>query len=355
MIDAKLVGKDNLRNNLLEQSMHVRDSSPGAIIYQERLLEFLPNFIPFVNPTLGIAMNQNVAFGSPDLIFDGTTGAGNWPGTGVAEWNFLDSGKVTLTNGTDNSEGLFTAAAPVDSGVSTAVTGKVDLDTYTPASQDILMQFRLAGAPLGNSVSMNDHIDTGNFAEQSFVVELSDFGLLGASIDEFTLTVVRSGGALPDIKFDDFQIEGTGSPAEFKAFSNDARDFHVKKLKFMFADALSTILEHGTMPVLSYDKILGVSALSLGIGVQIVQEGAVEVAARLRQLSDLVSIGAEIKELVSDGTNTFMTLELEFSEPIILKASQEFTSYISVTINDNLSGLLLFTGLARGAYVKAAA
>ncbi len=106
------------------------------------------------------------------------------------------------------------------------------------------------------------------------------------------------------------------------------------------------------MPGLAYDQILGMGALSNGIIVAISRDGVTDIAANLKQLSDLVSIGAEIKELTSDGVNTLMTIELEFSEPVILKANRPTTDFISVTISDNLSELLVFTGLARGAYEK---
>jgi hypothetical protein len=48
---------------------------------------------------------------------------------------------------------------------------------------------------------------------------------------------------------------------------------------------------------------------------------------------------AKITGSGSDGTNTWVTVNMQFTEPVILKAEDE--DGMSLTVNDDLSGLLV--------------
>ena len=348
-LPVELIGSNNGTGQLFRQSLLSRDKQPGAVVYTKPVFEYEPAFIPFLNTSFGISMNQNVSFGGlAELIFDGGSGGTEWAGSSAdAVWNFADGGKVTLTNGTNNSVALFEDAGTIDTSTYTALTGKIDLDTYTPASQDILFQFRLAGAPLGDALSMNDFIETGNFAEQGMVIPLVDFNLAGATVDEFTMTVIRSSGSTPDISFDDFQIEKTGDPLSFRASSTEGTVFQGDRLNFVITDALASTLADGTMPSLSYDKILAVPSLANGITFRRVEDGITRFSATLRQLSDFLFTGSDIKSSFSDGTNTTLVLEAPFRDPFVLSGNP-INNYIELVINDDLSGLLLFNAALRG-------
>lgn len=324
----------------------------GVLTQTERFLQFNPEVHPFLNSTFGNAMNQNVAFGgSPELIFDGGSGGTEWTGTANAgTWNFADSGKVTITSADNSDSATFDDAGTIAMSGHTAITGKVDLDTYNAANNTITVQFGLAGVPLGNSVNLDDYIDTGSFSEQSFVIPKADLAIDDLTVDEVTITIFRTGGARPTIKFDDWQIEETGTPAVFIAADltpEEGKRFHVTELRLGLADALSSTVSDGTALGLSYDKILGVSALTNGIVFQRVQKGKVLFSVTFRQLGDFLSSGSNIVNAISDGTNTFITLLVEFPEPIILDTGGD--SFLSFTIADDLSGLLQFTATARGA------
>lgn len=325
----------------------------SLMVLTEPVRTFTPNFLPFLNSTFGNAMNQNVGFGgSPQLIFDGGSGGTEWTGTsGDPEWDFADAGKVTVDHALDGTVALFSKGSTTSSGAYSAITGKVDLDNYTPGTQSMDVQFQLGGVLVGNSLVLDSFIDTGEFGEQTFTIPMSSFNTGGALVDEFAITVNRSGGHNPHVSFDDFTLQETGTPAEFKAFPPKSKsDFHVKKVRFVLADALAGTVADGTMQGLSYDKILNVSALTNGIIIQVVIGGEVVISGNLKQLSDLIGIGADIVESTSDGTNTMLVLELDFASDVVLKRGQEETDYISITVNDDLRGLLIFTGVARGAY-----
>ena len=80
---------------------------------------------------------------------------------------------------------------------------------------------------------MNNYIDTGNFLEQSFVIPLTDFVLVGATVNEFTMTVSRSGGKTPRIAFDDFTIQQTGTPLVFDVRVPEFEVYLVLKMQLL--------------------------------------------------------------------------------------------------------------------------
>jgi hypothetical protein len=233
-----------------------------------------------------------------------------------------------------------TGGGSVDMSGYTAITGKITLVAdFNPAVHEVLMQFRLAGVAAGNSVDIADYINTGLTSEQSFVIPKEDLDIAGATVDEMLITVTKNGTGRPDIAFDDMQIEQIGSPITFTATATKNSNFHVQKMKFIFADGVASTLTDGTMPALSYNKILGVNALNNGIVLRVVSEGITEISLNAKQLSDMIGLGGEIKEMISDGTNTMITVELEFSSPLILNYRNTDNNFVSLTINDSLSGL----------------
>jgi hypothetical protein len=333
-----------------------RDDHSGLLVLTRQFQNFSPEFHPFLNDTFGTAMNQNIAFGgTQEIIHNGGTSV-EWTGTALSgTWNFADGGKMTITSANNNDAASFAeeGATTIDMSGFTALTGKVDLDIYNSTNNSIIVAFDLAGVSVGNSVDLNDYIDTGGFAEQNFVVPKADLGLTTQLLDGMTITMTRLGGTKPTVKFDDIQFEQTGTPAVFKATTPLGTRYHINKLRFVMADALDAFVtvagatENATLPALSYNKLLGVSALSNGITFQRVQNGKVNLSVILKQLSDFLATGSTITDAISDGTNTFISMEVGFLEPIVLEGGAG--NFLSLTINDNLSGLLQFTAAARGA------
>lgn len=357
MIDVNILDGDGtgLKAHVHRFSTTKRNDHSGLLVLTQPFLNFNPEFHPFLNDTFGAAMNQNIAFGgTPEIIHNGGTSA-EWTGSAIAgTWNFADSGKVTITSANNNDAASFAEESPttIDMSGFTALTGKVDLDTYNSTSNSIIVAFDLAGVAVGNSVDLNDYIDTGDFAEQGFAVPKADLGLATQLLDGMTITMVRLGGTKPTVKFDDVQFEQTGTPAVFQATTPLGTRYRIDKLKVVMADALDAFVtvagatENATLPALSYDKLLGVSALSNGIVFQRVQGGKVLFSVVLKQLSDFLNFST-ITNAISDGTNTFISMELDFFEPIVLEGGAG--NFLSLTISDDLSGLLQFTAVARGA------
>jgi hypothetical protein len=290
-------------------------------------------------------------------IFPTDTGDGYtinpiWTGNIVAgTWDFAATGKITITSANDNDEATFDtdSSRMWDMANFSTITGKVDLDTYDSTQNNMLLSFGLNGVLAGNSVNLDDHIDVGIFDEQSFSIPKANFGLSNQEVNDMSLLITRSGGVKPTIKFDDFHIQGTGGvvPAVFYSRTPLGSIFHVQEIRAQIADALTGAVTDGTMPGLGYSKILALSALTNGIVVNRVQDGVVKDSFVLRQLGDFLTAGGEIETAISDGTNTMITVNIKFPEPIVMNGNPN--SYISITINDDLSGLLQFTASARGA------
>ncbi|KKK52780.1 hypothetical protein LCGC14_3101460, partial [marine sediment metagenome] len=279
-----------------------------------------------------------------------------WTGAALAgTWNFADSGKVSLTSGNNNDAATFdeNTGYDVDMDGFTTLTGKINLTTYNEVNNSINVVFDLDGVPAGNSVNLNDYIDTGLIgSEQNFVIPKADLGLLNESVNRFIITVARTGGAKPTFTLDDIQLEETGASAVFKATTPVGTRYHIRQIRVSLADDISGIVTGSTttfptMPGLAYDQILGVSALTNGIVFSRIQKGETKFASTLKQLGDFLSTGYDLVNMISDGTNTYITISVTFPEPIILEGGSD--SFMSYTINDNLSGLLQFTAFMLGA------
>jgi len=328
-----------------------RDDNSGILSLTHPFLKFNPEFHPFLNDSFGTAMNQNISFsGTPEIIHNGGTST-EWTGTVIAgTWNFADSAKVTITGADNNDAASFAEETPttIDMSGFTALTGKVDLDTYNVNNNGIVIQFDNAGTAVGNSVNLNDFIDTGDFAEQNFVVPKADLGLTTQLLDGMTLTITRSGGAKPTIKFDDIQFEQTGNPAVFKATTPLSTRFHVTEIRIRVEDALSAVLTDGSMPNIDPGAILGVASLTNGIAFSRVQAGKTLFSVLLKNLGDFFATGSNAINITGNATNQGLTLLVEFPEAIVLEGG-ESENFLSFTVNDDLSALSRFTAAARGA------
>ena len=355
MQKTRIIGTQGRGAKELEAHVHPFNTASGKHVglvgLTERFLKFNPEFHPFLNDTFGTAMNQNIAFsGTPEIIHNGGTST-EWTGTAIAgTWNFADGGKVTITSANNNDEASFAeeGATTIDMSGFTTLTGKVDLDIYNVTNNSIIIQFDNAGVAVGNSVDLNDFIDTGNFSEQNFVIPKSDLGLTTQLLDGMTLTITRLGGTKPTIKFDDIQFEASGDPAVFKATTPLGTRFHITEIRIRMEDAISTVLTDASMPNLLIDQLLGVSSLTNGILFSRVQKGKVLFSVLLKNLGDFLATGSNLINETGNGTNTGFTFIVEFPEPVVLEGG-ESENFLSFTINDNLSGLTRFTAAARGA------
>ncbi len=320
----------------------------------ERREKFLPEVHPFLNPTFGTAMNQNIAFsGTPEIIHNGGSTT-EWDGSALqGSWDFSTGTVVTLANGVNLDAATFAEESPttIDMASFTALTGKINLTVYGGTANNLIVEFDLAGILVGNSIDLNDYIDTGDIGNaQNFVVPKADLGLSVQLIDGMTVTLLRTSGPQVGFTLDDIQLEAAGTPAVFKTSSDPEAPFHITELRMAFADTFAGTVTDGTMPGLAHDQFLGEAELANGINFQRVQDGKTIFSVNLRTVGDFLATGSQLIDQISDGTDTFFVLQAAFPEPIVLQGPAEL-NFLAFTITDNLAGLTRFTAVARGAVV----
>lgn len=424
-IPFELQGQDS-QGIVHRGQMHSKDTIAGPIVFTEPRVLADPTTVPFINPTKGAQMAQNVGFsGIPTVIhagvnsgtaesgttdgattsfkliqsgqnFNTTVAVGHsvknttdtsyalvtavdsdtqltldtdimatgedyeinqiWVGTGIiGTWDFAAAGKITLTNGSNNDEASFDTNAGQTwcTAEYTTLTGKVDLDTYSGSANSISLQFDLDGALVGDLIVLDDYIDTSDFVEQSFAIPVSDFNFGTDLINGMSIFVGRTTGPKPAFKLDDIQWEETGDVLEYLLAPTPTEVQRVSELIFSFVDNVTSIVtvagatENSTIPGLSYNTLLGVSALTIGIGYRRVKDNKTSVSLIFKQLGDFLEAGASITNAISDGTNTLVSISVPFPDPVIMHGSHGDS--LSITINDDLSTLISMKVFARGA------
>lgn len=277
-----------------------------------------------------------------------------WAGTAVqGGWGFTTDISIASANNGDEAQFDNKGTSVMTNYV--AVTGKITLTTWNEVSNQLLLSFGLAGVLVGNSVDLNNYIDTGLLGtEQTFVIPKADLGLTTQTVDDMNLIIFRTGGAKPTIDLDDIQLEKAGGSVVYKAKTPLGTRFHISEFRIALADNITGITtvagatETATVPNLAYDDFMGItSPLTNGVVFSRIQKGKTLFSVSINQLGDFLATGSNIVNHISDGTNTFITILIEFPEPIVLEGGEE--DFLSFTINDDLSGLLQFTAAARGA------
>jgi len=329
-----------------EFNRHIQHGA-GAIVYTHPLVESEINSLPFRNDTFGIAMNQDVSFGgTPELILDGGSGGSEWTGViNTGNWNLSDAGKAHIQDANNNDNVTYSDAGSIDMNNYTAISGKVTLEQYQPAKHKIEISFGV-----GNFVNLDDYIDTGDSSEQNFIITKADLGIGSFTVDEMTITMKKNGGgAKSRVDFDDIQIEQTGSPITFEAAAESGKTVIVSSIRFVMSAAYASALTDATMPNLSHTKLLSVDALTNGIVFKRVRRSVTTFQTNIKDLGGFLSVGGVISDTISDGTNTMLSFDITFPQPISLEGlGTESDNYISITINDDLTGLTQFTAFARG-------
>jgi len=356
-VAVSIVGGGQPGVPLREAHIHRKGVHAGQLAFVQDFLDFNSAIKPFLNPTNGTAMNKNVTFGgTPEIIHNGGTST-EWTASAVTGtgWNFADGGTISVTSANDQDEATFAEQTPttVDLSGFVALTGTISLTTYNEANNSIEIFFDNAGTQVGDTLDLEDFIDTNLIGTtQNYAIALTEFNFPTDLVDGFSIRIGRSGGSRPTMVFDDITLENTGDPLVYTSQPGLQERFHVEAIRFTLVDNVTNIVtvagatENATLPGLSYNQILGVSALTNGLLFQRTQDGDVNLTLTLKQLSDFFALGFNILNPVSDGTNTVINLEIAFPRPFILDGKKG--DNMTVTVSDNLSGLLLLVAAARG-------
>lgn len=339
---------------ILEVEMAQRNGHPsGAVVYATTLEDFDLQFAPFINSEYGTAMNQDASFGgTPDIIHVGTGDGVYWTGSNIV------GGKVNFNNGDRASSGSVSVKVDnpalndlwqFDKGSYltvtnyTGITFQINIDKDWDATDSIsLYGWDVSGSNMvGAEVFVENYINELDFdVWQSVSIPFSDMGIVSTDFDAIRMGhPVKGGGKSPKFYIDDMQAEQTGTPIIFKTSTQTGVNYHI--------DSLVITLVDNVTGGLSYNKLMGLTALTNGAVLQHVRKGESLFSLPIRQLSSLLSVGFTITNQQDDGVDTIITLKQDFVKPLVIKGGT--TDYLSITITDDLSSLLQFNCAARGA------
>ena len=329
----------------------------GLVTLTERLRKYSPDSAPFLNDSFGGALNQNGAVsGTPILVHDGIDSV-LWTGSNIVGTRVTFNSSDQAQAGSNSVKVDVPGAGNVwefDKGSSQALSSYTAISFYiyidsnwAPNSADSVEIYGWDGAEVGNRVAIEDYFDETIFNTWLPVnIPLADMGLSSSTITGLRFEFVAKSSKAPTFYIDTLQIEETGGSIVFKASAPKQRPYHVHEFIISFADALAGTVTGGTMPGLAYDQILA-ETLTNGILITRRDNGTTTFARPFLSLGDFLGIGFEMQTM-SDGTNTFVTLSIKFREPLIIYGSKE-ENYMSISVQDNLTGLLKFSAILRGA------
>lgn len=343
--------------------LHEREGHTGQIVYADPLTMYEVQTAPFVNPSNGIQMAISGGFtGTPELVNNGGDTAA-WTGSNIvgADVDFTSterprtgSASVHVDGPNLNDVWQFDRGSNIDLSNYVAITMWINVDRRWGNGDDITFfgYDTNTAMQVGDAVLLEDYIvENDNDTWQEAVIVLSDMSLQDKTIDAFRMQYTNPAGTAPEFFIDDFQIEETTTSEDYVVSPDAGALFYINELRFNFVDALDTTLTNGTMPNLSYDNLLGLSSLISGIRLERKRDGVTQFSIAYNNLNDFISRAFDITTAICDGTNTSIALKRVFTDFIVLDSRTDDT--LTITINDDLSGLISFTALALGKQTNA--
>lgn len=333
----------------------------NALVVATRPLKTYNNKIKFfLNPDYGVDMNQDASTGgTPEKVHDGIDSS-LWTASDII------GGAKTTFNSSDQAHAGSTSIkvdnSPIgdifqlNKGSDLDCTGYVSLTLWVYVDKDwaegdniILYGWDTGtGQQVGNSVNLEDHFDWGTFDSwHKISISLNEFGALASytALDALRIQIIAKDGKSPKFYLDDIQFEETGTPIIFKVEPDKKTWLWIDSIKITMVDAHSGITavadatENATLPNLAYNKLLGLAALNVGLIFSVFNEKQSVFSRTIEKLIDILQLpGSEIIGYGGDGTNAWLSIKFNMSAPFLLKS--EDIDYMSVTISEDISGLL---------------
>jgi len=363
------MGIDNyITDPKTQKNVHVvthndKDANNALVVATHPLKQFENKPLFFSNPDFGIDMNVQAGTygGSSILVYDEnvewTTSiivGGGWifnSGTVGAISPHSGSVMIDATGTAINDTMQLAKGSDFNLTNYVAITGWIALTDWSVSGTkevNLLGWDTVGGAQVGTTVNLGNYVNTGVLNTwQKFTISLADMALVGQTINAFRITTIDLGpGGPPDYFLDEIEVQEQSttsaiSSAEFKVEPEQGTWLYVYNVKFFIADAYDSTLVNSSMPKLLYNQILGEAALTTGLLFRRYKDGEINFSGSMKQLSDLLEFpGSEIDSFGGDGTNTWISVKFTMIEPFVLKS--EDRDYLSLTVSDDLSGLLRF-------------
>lgn len=334
-------------------------AAPGLVVYTEPRQRPVSRVRPFTNSTYGGDFNQNAGFGgTPAGIHNGTDSVlwtSSVVGGPTSKFDFASTTQayagtksVDGSASTNGVSAVFTAGSPITVSSYVAFTMYIYLTSWdqSDTTRNITIEPRLSGVSVGSSVNVAAKINTASLNTwQKVVIPFSEFLFSSATFDSIYMTTVAPAGTPPDYFVDNLQLEQTGSPLSYTVEPTSGKMFAITGYNIFIADVLDTTLASNSMPKLAYDKLLG-TTLSSGISMIIREKGVERSGGVFYGLVDFLSkLGRSTITSGSDGTNAWVSVHVDVDSVDLDSMNKDS---ITLTISDDLSGLLRFDIVALG-------
>lgn len=315
---------------------------------------------PFLNPTYGEEMAQSAGpSGSPtpvhnggdDVLWTASVIATIDPDFDFESTDYAHTGTQSIDCTDAEVNDIFQLQDPSGSHSLSqfdSLTGWVYITgNWTPGSDGCGLYLwdtttGLQSSP--NTVNIDNYINAAILNTwQQFVIPVEDFGVSN-TFNAVRGIIIREDGFWPDFYLDDIQFETTDGVGTLKytVKPDPGTWLYVHRFNIFMADAYDSTITNGTMPGIPYDALLGVPALDSGIVYQRIQDDEIQASSSIKQFSDILTTSSnpEINGYGYDGTNTWVSISILFTEEVVLK--YELRDEMRLTISENLSGLLTF-------------
>ena len=255
--------------------------------------------------------------------------------------------KVILTDMADGDSGFSFntdtqgTTSKISTGNYTAFTGFIYITSWSGSgTKDVTARIRLTGVDQGDELNLSNYIDTGALNSwQAFVIPMADFGAGTVNVDEVVIkTVDIGGGAAPNYYLDVLQFEETGGDTFSINIPKNSR-YYITELTIIMADTTTDTAS-------TWNKLLGLTALTNGINFTLINSGETIFNGNFHQHVDFLSFPGLRADYEGNGTNAHVQYSAKFDYPAVVNSRTKDT--FTMTISDNLSGLLYFRVLARG-------
>lgn len=332
-------------NNHNSAEVVTNDGVNGLVVFTTPLRRETSRYAYATNSTLGIDMNVNASFGgTPVPVHDGTD-AVQWTANILSgsKW-VVDSTDVANTgtksvksNGGNVGNALeFDKGSTIDLSSYTAVTMAVYVASGWDAASADSVEFGACVpgtvAPIGTPVKLEDYIsETATGSWQNVVIPLSDLGLSTTTIQSFCVSIVAKSGHGPVFYLDDIQVEETGGSKEFAITARPLTKFHMTSYHITMSDNITAV---------TWNKFMGLTKLTNGVRITRTSSLSQGFDATVRDISELVSLGANIETNVADATDSLVSFTVNLSSPILMDSKTRDT--LTITVSDDLSGLNMF-------------
>lgn len=324
----------------------------GLVVATRPLKTFEFKTVFLTNDTYGEDINQDAsAGGTPEQVHNGIDDV-LWTASAIVgvkyTFNSTDvakAGSNSIKTNNPNVNNIMQIAK----GSNLTVSGYVSLSMWVYVASDWGVGDSIniygwdtgTGLQVGTSVNLEDYFNSGVFGVwHKITIPLSDMGLISGTIDALRIqNIAKTGAKSPVFYLDVIQFEQTGAPIRYEVKPDIGTWFHVTSIKRVFADVYDGTVTDGTMPGLSYDKILG-ETLDVGYVYQRIKNGNIDFSVTTQSLSDILHLpNTRLESVIDDGTNVFIAIQTNLETPLILKS--EDLDHLRLTIQEDLSGFLL--------------